>query len=91
MDEQDESDAQSSVKEGSAGEVDQRAKRNLAVHLGVQAGRPGDQAGDNQGQNHQLQDAHEELPGIRNQHDGVPVQVQRSQRESFGHERVLKC
>ena len=49
--------------------VDDRPGRHLPVQLGVEAGGPGDEAGDHQGQDHQLEQAHEELPRVGEQQD----------------------
>ena len=45
------------------------------AHLGVEACRGGDEAGDDQGEDHELEQPHEELPGVRDHVDIERVQL----------------
>lgn len=76
MYEQHQSNAQSGIKQGRAGKVDEGAQRDFAIHFGIQTRRAGNEAGDDQGEYHKLEQTHEEFAGVGNQHDGVAMQMQ---------------
>lgn len=88
MDEHDERNAQRRIEQRSRGEIDESAQRDFAIHFGIEASRAGNQAGDNQWQYHQLQHTHEQLAWVRDQHNGVLVQLQRTQRKALGAKKI---
>ena len=45
------------------------------AYLGIEAGRAGDEAGNDQGEDHELEQPHEELPRVRDHVDVERVQL----------------
>lgn len=82
MYEQHQSNTQGGIEQGCAGKVDEGAQRDFPIHFGIQTGRAGNQAGDDQGEYHELEQTHKEFTGIGDKHDGVAMQLQRAQREA---------
>lgn len=64
MDDGDQCYAKNCVRHGCAEEVDKRAYCNTAVEFGVEACATCHQAGDDQRQDDQLQEAHEQFTGV---------------------------
>ena len=51
-------------------------------YLSVEAGRSGDEAGDNQGEDHELEEPHEQLARVRDHVDVERVQLVEPERQS---------
>ena len=54
----------------------------MRPYLSVEAGRSGDEAGDDQGEDHELEQPHEELPGVGDHVDVERVQLVEPERQS---------
>lgn len=64
VDGDDQDEAHGGGQQGGEEEVGDGAEGDHSAHLGVEAGRARDQAGNHQGENHQLEEPHEELAGV---------------------------
>ena len=60
----------------------QQRGKVLAAHLSIERGRARDEAGNDQGEDHQLQQPHEELARVGHQPDGLGGEVQLSQGDA---------
>ena len=66
-------------EEGSRKEVNNCPRCHLPIELGIQASRAGDEAGNDQGQDHEFEEAHEELARVGEEEDGGGGQEERAQ------------
>lgn len=82
MDQQDQGQSQEGGNQGGGQEVDNGPEGNHAVHLGIETGRARNQAGDDQGQDHELEQPHEELSWIGDVVDRFQVQVKAPEEEA---------
>ena len=56
-------------------EVEDGPEGDHAAHLGIEAGRACDEAGNDERKYHQLEESHEELPRVGDQVDGGGIQA----------------
>ena len=73
MDDQNKDESNTSREEGGQQEVEDGPEGDHAAHLSIEACRAGDEAGNDERKYHQLEESHEEFPGVGDEVDGLGV------------------
>ena len=70
MDDEDKEESNTGGDERGHQKVEDGPEGDHAAHLGIEAGRASDEAGDDERKYHQLEESHEELSRVGDQTDG---------------------
>ena len=84
MNEKNQEEANTGGDERGGEEVEDGPEGDHAAHLGIEAGGARDQACNYKGEDHQLEQPHEELPGVVDQDDGLLAGVEKSEGQAQG-------
>ena len=82
MDDEDPDEADQRSQKRRDQEVEDGPEGDHTAHLGVEAGRASDEAGDDERQSHQLDEPHEELSRVGDQGDGGLLQVEGTKEQT---------
>ena len=82
MEDQDPDQTDNGGQERRHQEVEDGSQGDHSAHLGVEARRARHEAGDDERESHQLDDPHEELPGVGYQEDGGLLQVEGAEEQT---------
>ena len=82
VDGEDKEESNAGGDEGGDQEVEDGPDGDPAAHLCIETGRAGDEAGDDQREDHELEKSHEELSWVGDKMDGREIKVQVTKGEA---------